>query len=199
MVDASPTRPAAAREATPSEPPLWPQWAAAAARPAVDEALRKLYAELDTAVAARGPTCWTSGRCCKFVEFDHRLYVTGLEIAWFLQQVELPKTPGEGQTVGADPPPSLPGVPGVRLPQWAEHAGACPYQIGGLCSTHAVRPLGCRIFFCQAGTEAWQQDLYEEFLAKLQRLHREEGLPYRYMDWIAGLTEAAEAARPAGR
>ena len=83
---------------------------------------------------------------------------------------------------------------GVRLPQLAEHPGACPYQVGGLCSTHLIRPLGCRVFFCQAGTEEWQQDLYETFLRRLTRLHEQHDVPYRYMDWIAGLEEGTALA-----
>lgn len=159
---------------------VWTAWQHAAAQPGVDTALRHLYAEVDAAVAAKGPTCWTSGKCCKFDEFGHRLYVTGLEIAWFLGQVEA----GSADDESASAPP------GIRLPQFAEHAGACPYQINGLCSTHTVRPLGCRIFFCQRGTEAWQQDLYETFLTRLRELHETHGLEYRYMDWIAGLDAA---------
>lgn len=159
---------------------LWQSWRNAAAEPAIDAALRDLYARIDAAVAERGPTCWTSGKCCKFDDFGHRLYVTGLEIAWFLTQVTSQKSKVESQV----------GASTIRLPQLAEHPGACPYQIDGLCSTHAMRPLGCRIFFCQQGTEDWQQDLYESFLAELQRLHEAHGLEYRYMDWIAGLDEA---------
>ncbi|MEL7088597.1 MAG: hypothetical protein AAGL98_09200, partial [Planctomycetota bacterium] len=166
--------------ATSSEANLWNAWRRAAALSVIDSALRELYAELDAAVAAKGPTCWTSGKCCKFDEFGHRLYVTGLEIAWFLQQV------GSTSPEGTNPnePPSSGGI---RLPQFAEHPGACPYQIDGLCSTHTVRPLGCRVFFCQQGTEAWQQDLYETFLRRLRLLHDEHDLEYRYMDWLAGL------------
>lgn len=158
---------------------LWPRWRDAAQQPAIDAALRDLYARLDAAVAERSPTCWISGRCCKFDTFGHRLYVTGLEIAWFLQQVEQQPS-------------------GVRLPIHAETAGACPYQAKGMCSTHAVRPLGCRIFFCQKGTEQWQNELYEQFLAELRTLHEAHGLPYRYMDWIAGLDEAARSPGRAG-
>lgn len=169
---------------------LWASWRDASVRPGVDRGLRALYAELDAAIAAKGPTCWSSGKCCKFDEFGHRLYVTGLEIAWFLGQV-VRGTPEE------EAPPG--DANGLRLPQFAELStplpgGACPYQIDGLCSTHTVRPLGCRIFFCQQGTEAWQQDLYEAFLKRLQALHDEHGLAYRYMDWIAGLSQAGQAA-----
>ena len=143
---------------------LWAAWRAAAADPAVDQALRDLYGRVDAAIAERGPTCWISGRCCNFRAYGHRLYVTGLEIAWFLQQVEAP-----------------------RHPDTAEATGACPYQRKGMCSTHTIRPLGCRIYFCQQGTEAWQQDLYEQFLTELRGLHEERDLPYRYMEWLAGL------------
>ncbi len=159
----------------------WERWREAAARPDIDAALRALYAEVDAAIAQRGPTCWTSGKCCKFESFGHRLYVTALEVAWFLGQVD---TDVASSAVAESP--------GIRLPQLAETAGACPYQIAGRCSTHAVRPLGCRIFFCQAGTEDWQQDLYETFLMRLRSLHEGHGIAYRYLDWIAGL-EAAGA------
>ncbi|MEM9419999.1 MAG: hypothetical protein AAGA25_13245 [Planctomycetota bacterium] len=162
------------------ESELWAGWREASARVEVDQALRELYAELDATIAAKGPTCWSSGKCCKFIEFEHRLYVTGLEIAWFLGQVAGPEADAEQQE----------SIGGIRLPQFAEHPGACPYQIDGLCSTHAIRPLGCHIFFCQQGTEAWQQDVYEDFLNRLQAMHKANRIEYRYMDWIAGLEEA---------
>lgn len=168
-------------EAPSNEAQLWSAWRRAAATLAVDGALRGLYAELDAAVAAKGPTCWASGRCCKFDDFGHRLYVTGLEVAWFLEQI---------RSAPLDAPGAEPSG-GIRLPQAAEHPGACPYQIDGLCSTHAVRPLGCRIFFCQRGTDVWQQDLYESFLERLRALHVHHGLEYRYLDWIAGLAQEA--------
>ena len=182
---------AATRE---KESGLWSAWREAAADSAIDTALRGLYAELDAAIAAKGPTCWSSGKCCKFDDFGHRLYVTGLEIAWFL---------GQGGSVRSEVGRDETGAQ-IRLPQLSELStprpgGACPYQIDGLCSTHAIRPLGCRIFFCQQGTEAWQQDLYEDYLERLQTLHDQHGLEYRYMDWIAGLSEANRSSPLADR
>lgn len=173
------------------EASLWSAWRDASAVQGIDAALRELYAELDAAIAAKGPTCWSSGKCCKFDDFGHRLYVTGLEIAWFLRQVA-----SAGPPVGSLKPEGASTATdhGIRLPQFAEHPGACPYQVDGLCSTHTIRPLGCRIFFCQQGAEAWQQDLYEAFLKRLQTLHDEHGLEYRYMDWIAGLSQASQAS-----
>ena len=158
----------------------WQLWREAARTAVIDGALRGLYAEVDAAVAARGPTCWQSGRCCRFASFGHRLYVTGLEIAWFLEQCAATSAQSDirDSTSGGHP-----------LPVLGDGVEACPYQRDNLCTTHAVRPLGCRIFFCQQGTEQWQQELYEAYQARLRRLHDEHGLAYRYMDWLAGLGE----------
>lgn len=152
----------------------WAAWRAAAAAPAVDTAIRSLYAELDAAVAERGPTCWQSGRCCHFRDFGHRLYVTALEVAWFLEHA-------------ASPPAPM----GLALPQLGRtREGDCPWQVDEACTAHGVRPLGCRVFFCQHGTEAWQQELYEAYLSRLKALHAAHGIGYRYLEWVAGLEEA---------
>lgn len=168
----------------------WRVWLDAARREEVDRAIRSLYAELDAAVAGRRPVCNASGRCCRFDEYGHRLYVTGLEIAWFLMGVG-------GSDLGVGEEHTGLKDQGVRLEQLApipkpqNQTPHCAYQINGLCSTHAVRPLGCRVFFCERGTEAWQQDTTERFLDRLKSLHTGHSLPYAYMEWRAGLSEAA--------
>ena len=144
------------------------QWRRAARSPRVDSAIRSLYRQIDVQVARRGAVCWISGRCCHFDAYGHRLYVTGLEIAWFLQKVDATSPQGRGRS--------------------------CPYQRRGLCSVHSVRPLGCRLFYCQKGTQQWQQDLYELYLSKMKVLHERMGITYRYMEWCAGLEEFGEAA-----
>ncbi len=183
----------------------WSAWRDAALTPAVRDAVRSLYADLDAAVAERGPTCWVSGECCKFDAYGHRLYVTGLEIAVFLCQEKdrrladaaEPHVPG-----GTGIPPvsssltwepahkrAAPPLP-LNILSEVKVQGACRYQITGRCSVHTIRPMGCRVFFCERGTEAWQHDLYEAFLQRLQTLHTQLALPYRYMEWRAGLAEA---------
>ena len=149
----------------------WRIWQAAAGEADVDRAIRDLYAALDSAVRAHAPLCWRSGRCCSFDNFDHRLYVTGLEIAWVLAQLPREQTDRARATV--------------------QPTGACVFQLDGQCSVHAVRPMGCRIFFCQHGTAGWQGELYERFLTDLRTLHETHDLPYRYMEWRAGLLDAA--------
>jgi len=155
---------------------LWPAWRSAATQPAIDAAIADLYKRLDADIASRSPTCWVSGRCCNFDAFGHKLYVTGLEIAWMLAKVPREEPPH------ADWPARL------------TVDGTCPFQVSRLCTVHTIRPLGCRIFFCQQGTEGWQQELYESYLTDLRRLHDEHALEYRYMEWRGGLRDAVTAS-----
>mgnify|MGYP001828755906 CR=1 FL=1 len=164
------------------EPPSsWQAWRNAAKCDEIDAGIRSLYDDLAAVVAERRPVCNASGRCCKFEAYGHRLYVTGLEITWFLGGVS-----GKNQEASKDLASSNQSL---SLTQLAP-APNCPYQINGLCSTHTIRPLGCRAFFCEEGTEAWQQDTTEHFLERLKKLHLEHDLPYAYMEWRAGLAEA---------
>lgn len=167
----------------------WPDWFSAARRPEVDAALRDLYARVDQAVAARAPRCDASGRCCRFNSYDHLLYVTGLEVAWFLHAAkDRPVDVGYAAEAA-----------GVRLPVVSPRAwpDGCLWQVDGLCSAHLIRPLGCRIYFCEKGTEDWQSETYERFQAELRRLHERLGIPYAYLEW-RGAIAAGQAASGGG-
>ena len=153
---------------------LWSAWADAAAEVPVHDALAELYDRLGREIESRGPTCWLSGRCCKFDSYGHRLYVTGLEIAWLVRHLD-------GHALARLRNADLPDLDG------------CPFQSGGLCMVHALRPLGCRIYFCDPTAEHWQNDLYERFLGDLRGIHESGGIPYRYMEWRHGLAEARAA------
>jgi Fe-S-cluster containining protein len=157
-----------------SEDAIWSKWFLAVSQPPVTQGLRNLYGDLDADVAARKPTCWLSGRCCKFESYGHKLYVTGLEIAWVIAQLD---GAGRAQLHEAQ----LPGMDG------------CPFQVNGMCSVHALRPLGCRVYFCDANAQSWQNEVYEQFLGRLRLLHEDLNLPYRYMEWRQGLREARAA------
>jgi Fe-S-cluster containining protein len=160
------------------QPDDWSRWRQAARLESVDAALRSLSRELDQIIRQRGPICWASGMCCDFDAFDHKLYATGLEIAWLVMKLPW-------QTRVDD--------------DWAKRlspTGKCPLQINGLCGVSNLRPLGCRIYFCHRGSAAWQHELYEQFLGRLRELHEKIDVPYRYMEWRTGLA-AALAAGPA--
>ena len=154
----------------------WRRWFEAASRGDVDAALRRLYAELDREVAAHNPTCWISGKCCRFDAYGHRLYATGLEIAWLIRQLD---ATGRDRLDAAE----LPAMDG------------CPFQVDRLCSVHADRPVGCRVYFCDPAAQHWQSETSERHLAALRALHDRHALPYAYMEWRAALAEARAAWR----
>lgn len=145
----------------------WPGWFAAAGDPGVDGELRAIFHRLQAEIEWRKPTCWISGKCCNFDTYGHRLYVTAMEIAWLLRQ-----------------------IPAQSLPSHVDPHGSCVFQVGKLCGVHSIRPLGCRIFFCQEGTGDWQHEVYERFQAELRVLHETRGIGYRYLEWRSGLIEA---------
>ena len=134
----------------------------AAMRPEVVAAVRALYAAIEEEITLRRPVCVVSGRCCRFEEWGHRLYVTTLELATF----------------AALGPTSAPA-------DWAGRG--CPFQAGKLCGVYDRRPMGCRLFFCDTTATQWQQECYERFHAQLKNLHSQFDVPYRYLEWRAAL------------
>lgn len=153
------------------EAACWPAWREALRDPAVVAAMDKVYSDLEAAIVERGAICWASGRCCHFEKFGHRLYVTGLEIARVITALQSPDR-------AADLP---------AMPTTIDLRGDCVFQVNKLCQLRALRPLGCRVYFCMEGTEDWQHEHYELLQRRLQNLHAQHGLPYRYMEWRAGL------------
>jgi Fe-S-cluster containining protein len=148
---------------------------AAAKRAEVRDAVREIYARLQQQVDQRKPVCVASGRCCKFEEYGHRLYVTTMELAAFVHGLtEIEKEPETA-------------VAGGRALPVAPSADGCPFQIGKLCGVHAIRPFGCRIFYCDPSATDWQQRQYETFHAELKRLHEQFGVPYFYLEWRQAL------------
>ena len=150
----------------------WQKWKAAANDGAVDGRITGMLKSLSDDIAARGPTCWSSGKCCNFNAYGHRLYVTGLEVCWTLSQI-------------ASRPSLLP-----LLEKPVDLAGTCSFQVDKLCGVHPMRPMGCRVYFCQQGTAEWQNQLYEKYQSQIRELHDELKIPYLYAEWRALLAEA---------
>jgi Fe-S-cluster containining protein len=172
-VNCSPSRKSASGATPPpSSVAAWQAWFADAGRQEVAAGVQAIYDRIDAAVAERRPICNTSGRCCHFESHGHRLYVTALEIAWFI--VRLPPESRRRWRKATDI---------VAL-------DGCVFQVDGLCSTHSIRPLGCRAYFCDPTTPQWQNELYETLMTDLRALHDRHGITYRYMEWRAGLEEA---------
>jgi len=138
----------------------------------IDDQVRAVYAEVDAAVAAAGPKCDASGRCCRFKEWGHVLYLSQLEA-----DVLLSAAPPYVSPVSAD---------------------FCPFQKDDLCTAREPRPLGCRIYFCDPAYQDTGNQIMESALSKLKQLARERGLEWRYAPLHAFLNESASGGASAG-
>jgi Fe-S-cluster containining protein len=147
--------------------------------------LDDVYAQTAREIEARGPACWASARCCHFETTGHRLYVTGLEAAYTLARLD------EG---------TLARLGGGGALEHAWRAGTCAFLAGNLCGAHAIKPLGCRVYFCDRSAQAWQQDLCERMLGRIREAHDRTGAGYLYGEWrglLAGILRAGTLANGA--
>ena len=133
--------------------------------------LQRLYAELDAHVARIGPVCALSGRCCRFAEYGHTLFLSAPEAALLLADA---------------PPPARP----------LDDGATCPWQDArGHCTAREARPLGCRVYYCDPSYQDDAQDLSELYISRLKRLAVTNGLPWDY----APLHRHLHRARAAGQ
>jgi hypothetical protein len=114
----------------------------------------ELYHDVDRDVAAAGPVCVASGRCCRFKEHGHVLFLSNLEA-----DVLLSRAPGYDVPVSAD---------------------FCPFQKENLCTAREPRPLGCRVYYCDPNYQETGNRITEKYLDKLKKLARENDLPWEY-------------------
>jgi Fe-S-cluster containining protein len=142
-------------------------WLAAARDLIVAAELEAIYQMIADQIEARGPACWASGRCCHFENAGHRLYVTGLEAAYTAVKL--------GRELRAEEIAA------------ATARGDCPFLSRNLCTVHLIKPLGCRVYFCDRSAQDWQRELSERALELVRRLHDRHGIPYRYGEWRAML------------
>lgn len=150
----------------------------ASERAEVEVAVAAVYDHLRDVIELQRPRCDASGRCCRFEDFGHRLFVTTMELATFLRGLR-------GQGAAAS------GWDGTF--RW--DGTGCPFQGDRLCGVHAIRPMGCRLFFCDPTSVAWQHGEYERFHGHLRRLHAELQVPYFYVEWRQALMAVGLAPR----
>src|ERR1700678_2484525 len=155
---------------------------AAAVRPEVVSAVWALYARLAERIAERKPVCIASGRCCRFETFGHRLFVTAAELAAFLAEFS-------GQNAGTRHPAA--DRLAARFEAW--DGSGCPFQVNRLCQVHEIKPMGCRLFFCDSTSTEWQQQQYELFHEELKAILDSLALLYRYVEWRTALRALFEA------
>jgi len=143
--------------------------------PAFLVVMQKFYRTLDQRIADNLPVCSNRGLCCKFGSYGHRLYVTSLELAYFIacHEPALRKPNDSGDRTG--------------LPVLIANPDSCPYQQNGLCAARIGRPVGCRVFFCQSEQDSWPGQLTEDALKELKALHEQFDMPYFYQEWLSAL------------
>ena len=114
----------------------------------------ELYAEVDREVAAAGPICIASGKCCRFKEYGHTLFLSTLEA-----DVLLDAAPAYDRPVSAD---------------------FCPFQKENLCTAREPRPLGCRVYYCDPNYQEAGNQITEKYLSKLKQLAEANGISWQY-------------------
>jgi Fe-S-cluster containining protein len=124
-----------------------------------------IYVDFEAERSVRKPLCSQSGECCRFERHGHRLFVTVMEMARFVQGVA-PRLANAGDF-------------------W--DGTGCPFQVGGLCDVHPSRPFGCRAYFCDPSSTEWQNDQYERLHREIRELHDLAGVPYLYVEWREAL------------
>ena len=133
------------------------------------QAVLDLYREVDREVAAAGPVCVSSGRCCRFKEYDHTLFISSLEADVLL----------------AAAPPYDPA---------AVTADFCPFQDGNLCTAREPRPLGCRVYYCDPSYTETCHAISEKYLRRLKELADEHGVGWNYAPLHTFLKQGALTA-----
>jgi Fe-S-cluster containining protein len=118
-------------------------------------AVLQMYTEVDREVAAAGPVCVASGRCCRFKEYGHTLFLSNLEADVLL----------------ADAPDFDPT---------SVTADFCPFQKGNLCTAREPRPLGCRVYYCDPNYQETCTAISEKYVRRLKELADAHGVDWRY-------------------
>jgi hypothetical protein len=124
----------------------------------------EIYREADAAVAAAGPVCVASGRCCRFKEYGHVLFLSNLEA-----DVLLASAPPYEQPASAD---------------------FCPFQKENLCTAREPRPLACRVYFCDPAYQDRCRQITDEGLRKLKLLADEHQIEWKYAPLHTFLNDA---------
>jgi hypothetical protein len=120
------------------------------------ESLKILYSQVDAEVATLAPRCDLSGRCCRFEEFGHTLFVSSPEAALLIADAPEPVRP-------------------------VDSGATCPWQDErGLCTAREARPLGCRVYFCDPVYQEPGRELAERAIGSLKAVVEVLDLPWNY-------------------
>jgi Fe-S-cluster containining protein len=114
----------------------------------------KLYDEADAEIRSHGPVCVASGKCCRFKEYGHTLFLSHLEADVLLA-----------------------GAPEYGTPT---DPGFCPFQVNKLCTARQHRPLGCRVYYCDPSYAGKGELITEKHVAELKAISDEWDVGWTY-------------------
>lgn len=144
-------------------PAIQPILESAELRASVSQLMESLYRELDSTADQVQPTCKSCKKCCDFAASGLNLFVSNLELAYFVMNVS----------------------PAEKMP-----AGRCPYLDENQgCTVREFRPIGCRTYFCTPPKNYDEQTLYENAIGQVKRFIESHWLAYGYVEWLKGLGE----------
>ncbi len=135
--------------------------------------LGQILRQADVAAEKHNWACRACGKCCRFDQFGHKLYVTGGELAYLTDNSPIPAKAN------------------LSAPDTAidVEAGLCPYQRESRCVARDGRALGCRLFFCDPAAADWFCETYEALHEQIKHIHAAADLPYVYVELTAALAE----------
>ncbi len=123
-------------------------------RDALRQKVFQLYRQADEEIRSHGPVCVASGKCCRFKEYGHTLFLSHLEADVLLS-----------------------GAPEYETPT---DASFCPFQKNLLCTAREHRPLGCRVYYCDPNYAGKAEPITEKYVAELKQLSEEFNLGWTY-------------------
>ena len=115
--------------------------------------LEEVYRDVDEQVRSLGVACWARGDCCNFERAEHRLYASTVEVAYVAE------TRGRTHPAGSC---------------------LCPFWKEGRCTERDRRPLGCRVYHCDARYRVPLEALYESAYRKIRAIADRHEIPWRY-------------------
>ena len=136
--------------------------------PTLHNSIRSVYRDLSVDVALAGPVCDLSGRCCRFAEWDHTLFLSGIEADMLI----------------AEAPPACRPLDGGATCPWQDEQGRC--------TAREARPLGCRVYFCDPSYQETGQVLSESYLTRLKSIADAHDVPWSYAPLHQHLRAAIE-------
>ncbi len=123
----------------------------------------EFYLDVEEGLVRDGWACRTCGRCCRFTTYDHRLFVTPLELSYLLAHAP------------------------IMSPIADQGLADCPFQITDGCGVYPYRTLGCRLFDCRPAFSAVFSDFAELWHKRLVEMHQTLQVPYCYVEWADAL------------